>query len=282
VYRASPEFAGLAPATRHKYSLILDELKPLDGMPLALVTTEFLYSWRDKKAKERGSRSFANAGITVLRLVFNWGKRRGKCKVNPASDVETIRRPRNTPTKNRPWRPHELEAVLSACPAWFRVPLTLSAYTGLRESDVVRVGWECYDGQTIETKAQKTGAPIWVPAHPRLREVLDALPRGKTIVLGAKGRPITTSFIRTTLYATLGALVATGKVGHGLSFHGLRHTLGTALAEAGCDPPTIAGVLGQATTQMAEHYSRTANRRGLVSAAMKKMENETENRPARS
>lgn len=50
---------------------------------------------------------------------------------------------------------------------------------------------------------------------------------------------------------------AVGKVQPGLSFHGLRYTQGTKLAEAGCDAPTIAAVLGQATTKIAEHYPRT-------------------------
>jgi hypothetical protein len=61
--------------------------------------------------------------------------------------------------------------------------------------------------------------------------------------------------------------VAAGPVQRGLSFHGLRHTLGTTLAEAGYDAATIAAVLGQATT-MAEHYSRTARRKHLVDAAI--------------
>jgi len=48
--------------------------------------------------------------------------------------------------------------------------------------------------------------------------------------------------------------------------------LGTSLAEAGCDPRTIAAVPGQKTTAMADHYSRTADRRGLASAAIAKLE----------
>lgn len=277
-YRASPEFAGLAPGTRHKYSAILDELKPLDRDPLAAITTEFLYAWRDKKAKEH-SRSFANMGVTVLRLVFNWGKRRGKCKTNPALDVEMIRRPRNTPTRNRPWRPEEIEAVLSSAPPWLQVPVAIAAYTGLRESDVCRVTWACYDGAAFETRTQKTNTPVWVPAHRRLRELLDPLPREHDrIVVGAYGRPITVSRLTTAFFAMLKDLREAGAVGPGLSFHGLRHTLGTALAEAGCNAQTIAAVLGQASTRMAEHYSRTADRRELVSDAMAKVENQTENR----
>lgn len=279
-YRASPEFASLAPATRQKYGSALDALKPLAGYPLAAFTADFFYAWRDKKASEH-SRSFANFGVLMFRILFAWGKKRGLCKTNPAVDVDLIRKPRGAPVKNRPWRPAELQAVLDAAPEWMRVPIAIAAYTGLRESDVVRVTWACYDGQAFETRQKKTGLPIWVPAHAKLRELLDSAPRvHEQIVVGARGKPIGQSGLSTEFWRLLVRLRDDGAIGPGLSFHGLRHTLGTALAEAGCDPPTIAAVLGQATTKMAEHYSRTADRRGLVRAAFDKMENQTENRRA--
>jgi integrase len=72
-------------------------------------------------------------------------------------------------------------------------------------------------------------------------------------------------------------LRAAGKIEPGLSFHGLRHTCGTRLAEAGCDPATIAAVLGQLTSKMGEHYSRTARRHHLASAAIERMEEHDRN-----
>jgi len=40
---------------------------------------------------------------------------------------------------------------------------------------------------------------------------------------------------------------------------GLRHTVATTLREEGKDQREIADLLGQATTSMAGHYSRSAN-----------------------
>jgi len=53
-----------------------------------------------------------------------------------------------------------------------------------------------------------------------------------------------------------------------MTLHGLRHTLGTMLKEAGTPDGDIADVLGQSSTAMARHYSREAKlpskTRGIV------------------
>ena len=54
----------------------------------------------------------------------------------------------------------------------------------------------------------------------------------------------------------------------GLTIHGLRHTVGGMLANAGCDPDTIRRVLGQKTAAMAQHCSDRAKRTRDTHAAM--------------
>jgi integrase len=148
---------------------------------------------------------------------------------------------------------------------------------------VVRATWACYDGAAIETRQTKTGFPVWVPAHYRLREILDAAPRvSPIIVIGERGKPYPKDTLRNLFFRLIGRLAREGKVGPGLSFHGLRHTLGTQLAEAGCDAQTIASILGQQSTAMAEHYSRTANRRGNATAAIEKLERKDRGRGERT
>jgi integrase len=50
-----------------------------------------------------------------------------------------------------------------------------------------------------------------------------------------------------------------GLIGTGLTPHGLRHTLGARLREAGADNRTIADILEQKSTSMAQHYSEGAS-----------------------
>lgn len=91
-------------------------------------------------------------------------------------------------------------------------------------------------------------------------------------MVGAKGKPFTQSGFQTRLFPLLKDLRNAGKIGRGLTFHGLRHTVERKLAEAGCDARTIASILGHKTTAMAEHYSQQADRRHLAKVAIAKLE----------
>jgi integrase len=209
--------------------------------------------------------------------LFEWGSKCDPCDTNPAAKVDNIRRPKDAKLVNRGWRDDELETVLELAPPWLRVAIAIAAYTGMRESDVARVTWKKYNGREFETRQVKTGEPIWVAAHCRLREILGAAPRvSPQIVVGVRGRPMSANTLGSRFFDFLKSLPE-GTVERGLSFHGLRHTLGTRLAEAGCDAPTIASVLGQQTTQMAEHYSRTAHRHHLATAAIERIEEQDRN-----
>ncbi len=271
-YKASPEWGDRAPRTRADYEKIFNYLAPLGKMPLKQIDNGFLYALRDK-AMAAHKRRFANYTLQVLRLLFNWAKRRGKMNSNPAEAVELVKKPRNAPEANRPWTPEELDTVLTAAPPELRVAIALGAFVGLREGDVVTVSWANYDGQAFEVKTAKTGEWIDVRAHYRLREILDATPRlSPNIVVGARGRPYTTNGFRARFFKLIQQLEAAGKVGPDLTFHGLRHTIGTWLAEAECDPRTIGAVLGQKSTAMSDHYSRRASRKRLAGAAIERLE----------
>lgn len=270
LYRASPEYTTLAPRSREIYQTVFDRLQPLDGMPLAQIDSEFLYALRDRIPKW----SVANQTIKVLRMVFGWGQRRGKMRDNPAEHVDTIRRPRDLPKRNRPWNAEEIERVLSLAPPWLQVPIALAAYTGLRKSDVASVRWSAYNGQAVEVRMQKTGRIVWIPAHSRLREILDGTPRhAVTIVTGASGRP-TTAHVLGVAFRKL--LLRHGI--EGLTFHGLRHTVGTAIIEAGGSRAMAQAILGHDTERSSEGYSKTADRHRLATEAIRLLENGMENR----
>ncbi len=272
-YRASPEFIGLAARTKKDYQRIIDYLKPLHDIALAAFDAAEIWAIRDK-ANAKHKRRFANYVLQVLSRLFSWGGRRGMMVGNPAAGVEHVRRPRDARKVNRAWREAEINAVLKAAPPALLVPIALGRYTGLREGDVIRITWAAYDGLAFETRQGKTGAPIWIPAHKRLRKILDEARKDSSpqIVIGTRGQPFTENGFQSRFFKFIRKLAAEGKVGTGLTFHGLRHTAGKMMADVGCDTGTIAAVLGHADEKMATHYSSEADQRRRAKAAIVKLE----------
>jgi integrase len=106
-----------------------------------------------------------------------------------------------------------------------------------------------------------------------LKEILDSALRTSTIIaVNSRGAPWTESGFRASFFKLLRKLRADRKIGSGLTFHGLRHTVGKALAEAGCDARTIASVLGQQSEAAARIYADEEDRTKRASAAIRKLE----------
>lgn len=286
-YRGSPAFLDKAEATKADYMEAMDWMKALHDIPLDAIDTPFLTHLRDQAFATR-KRWFANHLIRFLSALFNWGRPYGHMASNPAEAVPKIRRPRGAPVVNRPWSPVELKKVMEAMPPELRVAVALGAYAGLREGDAIRLTWSAYDGEVIESRQLKTGDPIWVPTHRELRRILDearaGLPelaarlakRNKpvplTIVAGQRGQPFTETGFRARFFKVIRQLVADGEVAPGLTYHGLRHTAATMLADAGCDTRDIMAITGHKTEAMARRYTEHADQRRRATVAIAKLE----------
>lgn len=269
-YKLSPEFTSLAPRTQDDYSRVFDYLAKSGPMPAKIISRSMVLGWRDGALKKKGWR-FANYLVQVMSLLTAWGEIRGWCE--RADRVPKLKRPRDARTVNRPWADNELSAMLNASAVGVRAAVAIAAYTGLREGDVIRLPWSAYDGTAIAVRQGKTGDNVWIPAHRELRAVLDGMERKSTIIVtGTRGQPFTSSGFRAVFFKLVRQLKADRKVGEGLTFHGLRHTVATRLAEAGCDDATIASITGHRTAAMVRRYTETASNKKRASAAIRKLE----------
>src|ERR1019366_10226504 len=126
------------------------------------------------------------------------------------------------------------------------------------------------DGR-IWRRTNKTGQEVSIPVHPDLARLLATAPHHDAITVAAttNGTPWTESGFNSSFIKAMAALKRDGKVGDGLTFHGLRHTVGTLLVEAGYDLDTVRRWLGQKTLAMAIHYSETANTSKQMRRALK-------------
>ena len=259
-YRASQDFTRLRDRTRKSYREIMDILQPLDAMPLVELTSPFIAKLRDKIAAERGRRT-ANYIMAVISIAAVHGVEMGFIASNPVKGVRRVRPDRDAPTANRPWTQEERVAVLDGLPAHLRPPVALAMFTGLRKGDVLALKRDAICEGMIWRKTGKTGQEVSLPVHPDLAALLAAAPKHDSITICANlyGRPWTISGFDTVFGRAMCRFEEAGMVGSGLTFHGLRHTVGGLLREITDDLDLIRRWLGQKTLHMAIHYSDRAD-----------------------
>lgn len=289
-YRASHEFTRLAPVTQSDYQRVFDWLQPTADTALVEITTAVVYGFRDE-AMTQHRRRFANYVVQVVRLVLDWGRKRQLVETNVAKGVELIPRPKKMKRANRPWSDDERETVLAEAEIGLRAMIALGMFAGLREGDACALPKMAFDGALIETIASKNAEPLWIPAHFRLRAILsEALEvrraRSKararrykvlsieppTLGVTSRGRPWTPSGFRASFFKLIKRLEDAGAVKPGLTFHGLRHTMGKLVIEAGGSKEDVGMILGDRSMAMSEFYSREHEKKARVGATMLKLE----------
>jgi integrase len=272
-YRSSPRFTDLAPSTQHGYMRMMNLLQPLRDMPLTELTPQFIAALRDRIAAQHGRRQ-ANYVMAVISVASEHGREHGAINENPVKGIKRMRRARDTPTANRPWLGEECREILAGVPAHLRVPIALGMFTGLRKGDVLALLKSSFRDGRLWRRTSKTGQLVSIPIHPDLAQILaeaghhDAI----TIAVTSRGTPWTVSGFNSSFIKAVAALRQSGQVNAGLTFHGLRHTCGTLLIEAGFDIDTVRRWLGQKTLAMAIHYSETADTSTKMQDVLKKFD----------
>jgi integrase len=270
-YKLSDGFQSLAPRSRSDYEKVFAFLEPVWSSSLAAFTTPQIVVLREKWRKERGP-CFVNKSLAVLSIVFAHGVELGLMNRNPVRDVKQIRRPKDAEPVNRPWALAERKTAMAKLPSHLKVPFAIALYSGMREGDIIRAPRGIVSMDAIKIKTAKRGVWIDIPILDELRAALADAPAHDAITLCAnsRGRPWTLSGFSCSFRKAVKQLEAEGLVGTGLTFHGLRHTVATTLAESGVNEEDIAAVLGHKTSRMASHYAREADRSRRTKAAIKK------------
>ena len=150
-----------------------------------------------------------------------------------------------------------------------RLAFALLLYTGARRGDLIKFGWQHIgrDGLirwTPEKTRRSTGVRVELPLHPRLREVLDQVPRDRLLfVLNTRDQAYSAGgfskwFGEAAKAAGLEEATA----------HGLRKTIVRRLVEAGAKPHQIMAVTGHSSLEEIERYGRAFNRPQLGAGAI--------------
>jgi integrase len=277
-YYASAAFQSLAPSTRKVRRGILEEICQRSGnFRFATMEARHVAKLRDEKAAFPEA---ANNRVKALRQLFTWATspEYRYATMNPARDVARLRS--NNPDGIRAWSEADAARYEARHPIGTKARLAfdLLLYTGVRRSDVVRLGRQMErDGKLVfnETK----GSARIVKAHelpilPPLRQSIDATQIGHLVYLvTAFGQPHSVKafgnwFKKRCREAGL----------EDLSAHGLRKLGAQRCAEAGASEHQLMALFGWTNPQQAAVYTKKANRAKLEAAAAPLLEARSSNK----
>jgi integrase len=282
-YKSTARFKKLGDRTLKDYIKCLDWIQEEFGdLPLVALNnpkiTKHFIDWRDGLERSPKWQDYA---LSVLFILINYGRRNGLTGYVPPSGIEKLY---HADRADLIWLPSEIKAFAKVAKPHVWLAFVLALETGQRQGDVIKLPWTSYDvdaddkawirlvrdrKRKTDTRQRKTRAAVEIPCTRDLRIILDAAPRtGKTILLNSEGKPWSSGAIQKAMGE------AKRKAGiEGLTFHDLRGTTVTRLAEAGCTNAEIASITGHSLDSVAQILATYLGRtRGLALAAIRKLE----------
>ena len=204
--------------------------------------------WRDGLAANPRKADFA---WSVLARVLSVAKDRGRIKTNPCERGGRIYRVDRTSII---WDPELIARAYDGLPEHLRWAFVLALWTGQRQGDLLRLSWSSYDGNEIHVHQSKTGKRLSIPVGEPLRQELALVPKKCPMILtNLEGKPWTSDGFRASWRTAVKALDISG-----VTFHDLRGSAITRLAEAGATHAEIVAITGHshrdAGDMMDKHY----------------------------
>lgn len=272
-YRETTAWSDLSSATRkQRENIMLHVLETAGSEPYGEITSETIEEGKDRR---RDTPAQARNFLDCMRGLFRWAKTAKHVKVDPTAEVKN---PKKRKGKGFPaWTEEDVEAYQRKWPIGTkeRVWLDVLLYTGPRRGDVVKLGRQHerteidpHTGATIRVvsfRTEKGGETIEVtiPLLPVLQVTLEAGPTGDlTYICGGRGNPLTKESFGNMFSA------AAREAGVQKSAHGVRKIAATTAADNGATVHQLMSIFGWKTTQMAEFYTREANRKRLAREAI--------------
>lgn len=275
-YYRSAEFGQLSPSTRKVRRGMLDALCEKHGTKrFSMLEPRHVRMMRDKWAAT--GPEAANGRLKALRQVFAWAVEANQAERNPARDVPYVR---NATEGFHTWTIDEVRQYTDRHPLGTkaRLALDLLLFTGVRRSDVVKLGpqMETASGwlHLIETKGRNLKIKeLDIPILPELRASLDATPSGRGAYLVTEfGKPFTANGFGNWLKKRC----REAGLDH-CTAHGLRKAGATIAADNGATEHQLMAIYGWDSPKQAARYTRKANRKRLAGDAMHLLvPNETE------
>ncbi len=239
---------------------------------IAQVTPELVDQYRAERKKSLKPKSMLNEG-TLLKSFFRWCVQRGYLTTSPLENMK-FARPKSTPRGGPSL--DQINQILATATEPQATQFALLAFTGMRSGELQRLRPEDVDlnGNWIHVVSRegartKTGQSRKIPIHPRLRPLLQALPKRKRPWLFTASpsekypdgnHHISTKRLNEDLLKILKELnIPAGRNG-GFTVHSLRHSFEAINVNAGIPQRVVDTWMGhQSDRSMASIYYRLSD-----------------------
>jgi integrase len=272
-YRSSRDWCEvLSAATRKQRSPILKQVEDSAGdVPYTAITRKKIEQGMMARTKNQ-ARHFCD----TMRALFKWALEQELHDRNPTDGIKVKK---DNGEGHLPWPIELIEQFEARWPVGTkeRLLFDIYLYVGLRLGDAARLGKQHIRNGIIHLMTEKSGGtmPIYVPVHPALAASMAACPStGLTFVAKDNGTNYTKEglgnfFHRAVVAAKIPATNRKTKE-KGYSGHGLRKASATIAAESGATESELNAMFGWTGYQMAQLYTKKADRKRLAARASEK------------
>jgi integrase len=269
------EQGAVSDSTIERYRQVTDDFLEFLGakqnLRLASVTTDDVVGFRDKLLAEGRSPQTVNYTVRkILRRPFKVALEEGIIDRNP---VGAVRQLRGVTAEKGTFTPDQVQKLVAAARGDWKGLILAGFYTGARLSDLAQLQWRNVDliAKTITFVQRKTDAKVVIPLHAELEEYLLRRTSSDSTQApvfpelydkpGAGKSGLSMHFKRIMARAGIdGGLIRLRKGSAGrslsaLSFHSLRHSFNSALANAGVSQELRQKLTGHASEAMNSIYT---------------------------
>ncbi|HWB02968.1 MAG TPA: site-specific integrase [Verrucomicrobiales bacterium] len=240
------------------------------AMPLGALTVGDIQKFRDQQMTEGRTAATANLALKVLRVPLNLARRQGILQNNPAEAIEMAA---GDGLEKGVFAPEQISRLLAVATNEWQGLILGGFYTGSRAGDLANLKWSSVDlkRNTIAFGQRKTKRFVEIPIHQAFGKWLaqvGAQEAGEFVFPSFAGKAIgSRSGLSQQFRALMKKAGITGKITEksgdkgrsrsSLSFHSLRHSFNSAMANAGVSQELRQRLTGHASKAVNDRYTHT-------------------------
>jgi integrase len=261
------------PASAERYGQVVRDflkfLGPRAQLPLEHIGVKDILAFRNAESKRGVSNKTANLAVKLVSMAFHDALRQGKIKFNPCLGLDPLE---EDSAEREPFTSDEIKKLLKAASGDWPAAIMFAYFSGARLSDVANMQWGAIDLDkrliSFTPKKTKRGKKILrIPLHPDLEKELLKNPGVGNAPLfpaltgrrsgGAHGLSAAFAAImqKAGVHGEIIRHTAKGRGNTTKSFHSLRHSFNSQLANAGVARELRQVLTGHASERMNELYT---------------------------